>query len=486
MSESLQSTFRFLRDTENQAAIDVLTAALDCPYEPSRLGALQTLLDRRDPEGHTEVFRRLSKFDEKAKAIIDERSDRLVRVAVNVLKDDADDKTCVAACAAIVAFRLYDALPAMVAALVNPQTVSHEPLAQAILKLTDLFYGELSGTASPAASGTVEQLQARSEELLERLTLLDDKLQQRFERRGQLAEQLKTLADDRRLADKQLDMATMEQRIRQAVTRWQVLAVTGRTLDTIRTVYEQQRQPETLQEASGYLDRLTQGRYRRVWTPLGEDVLRVDDAAGNPLAVEVLSRGTREQLFLALRLALAASYARRGATLPLVLDDVLVNFDADRAAAAATVLRDFADAGHQVLVFTCHEHIFKLFESLQVPANRLPDNAKPAPAAITFTKSKKQKARRASKKATPKPVEVVVEAEPPIDEIAAVDDGPEDESLFVEEPPQPELAELPDEVAEEEPALIEQEAGAVFDVDFFDTTESEEAPDEVDEDEDEG
>ncbi|NQU20636.1 MAG: hypothetical protein HQ567_05085, partial [Candidatus Nealsonbacteria bacterium] len=154
MSESLQSTFRFLRDTENQAAIDVLTAALDCPYEPSRLGALQTLLDRRDPEGHTEVFRRLSKFDEKAKAIIDERSDRLVRVAVNVLKDDADDKTCVAACAAIVAFRLYDALPAMVAALVNPQTVSHEPLAQAILKLTDLFYGELSGTASPAASGT--------------------------------------------------------------------------------------------------------------------------------------------------------------------------------------------------------------------------------------------------------------------------------------------------------------------------------------------
>jgi len=342
------------------------------------------------------------------------------------------------------------------------------------------------GTASPAASGTVEQLQARSEELLERLTLLDDKLQQRFERRGQLAEQLKTLADDRRLADKQLDMATMEQRIRQAVTRWQVLAVTGRTLDTIRTVYEQQRQPETLQEASGYLDRLTQGRYRRVWTPLGEDVLRVDDAAGNPLAVEVLSRGTREQLFLALRLALAASYARRGATLPLVLDDVLVNFDADRAAAAATVLRDFADAGHQVLVFTCHEHIFKLFESLQVPANRLPDNAKPAPAAITFTKSKKQKARRASKKATPKPVEVVVEAEPPIDEIAAVDDGPEDESLFVEEPPQPELAELPDEVAEEEPALIEQEAGAVFDVDFFDNTESEEAPDEVDEDEDEG
>ncbi len=111
-----------------------------------------------------------------------------------------------------------------------------------------------------------------------------------------------------------------------------------------------------MQEASGYLDRLTQGRYRRVWTPLGEHALRVDDAEGNSLPVEVLSRGTREQLFLSLRLALASSYARRGATLPLMLDDVLVNFDAERAKAAAAVLRDFAAAGHQLLIFTCHEH----------------------------------------------------------------------------------------------------------------------------------
>ena len=102
-----------------------------------------------------------------------------------------------------------------------------------------------------------------------------------------------------------------------------------------------------------------------MWTPLGEHALRVDDAEGHSLPVEVLSRGTREQLFLSLRLALASSYARRGAPLPLVLDDVLVNFDAERAKAAAAVLRDFAAAGHQLLIFTCHEHIMKLFKSLK-------------------------------------------------------------------------------------------------------------------------
>ncbi len=98
-----------------------------------------------------------------------------------------------------------------------------------------------------------------------------------------------------------------------------------------------------------------------MWTPLGETCLRVDDAEGRSLPVESLSRGTREQLFLSLRLALAACYARRGAPLPLVLDDVLVNFDAERAKAAAAVLGDFAAAGHQLLVFTCHEHIAGLF-----------------------------------------------------------------------------------------------------------------------------
>ncbi len=76
---------------------------------------------------------------------------------------------------------------------------------------------------------------------------------------------------------------------------------------------------------------------------------------------------------MSLRLALASSYARRGAPLPLVLDDVLVNFDADRAKAAAAVLRDFAAAGHQLLVFTCHEHILEavqVVEGARQPAAR--------------------------------------------------------------------------------------------------------------------
>ena len=237
-------------------------------------------------------------------------------------------------------------------------------------------------------------LETRRDELRERLAAIQQQLRELLEKRGRLSEQLAALAADRQLAAKHLELAVVEKRLEEAIARWQVLAVTCRLLDAIRTTYEQQRQPETLQEASGYLDRLTQGRYHRVWTPLGEHVLRVDDAEGHSLPVEVLSRGTREQLFLSLRLALASSYARRGAPLPLVLDDVLVNFDAERAKAAAAVLRDFAAAGHQLLIFTCHEHILKLFKSLRAPVSRLPSNAEPGGAVISLERRSEEKPDR--------------------------------------------------------------------------------------------
>ncbi len=252
----------------------------------------------------------------------------------------------------------------------------------------------------------LQSLEMRYEQIEKRLRACEAKLQEKFEQRGTLGEQLRALADDRQTAAKQLDLAMVDQRLREAVHRWRVLAVTGRILTTIRTRYEQERQPETLQEASVYLERLTEGRYVRVWTPLDEDVLLVDDAQGSSLPLEILSRGGREQLFLALRLALAACFARRGAALPVVLDDVLVNFDSARAKAAVAVLRDFAAAGNQVLVFTCHEHIVKRFKSLRVQVAELPDNRGQSASVAASQKAakKRRKAKTPPKPAEPKPL----------------------------------------------------------------------------------
>ena len=207
---------------------------------------------------------------------------------------------------------------------------------------------------------------------------LRDQVKSAHEQLGRWQQESSALVADRRASQTRLRLGAIEQQLREAAERWRVLAAAEWFLAGVRKRYERERQPETLREASGYLDRLTEGRYRRVWTPLDQDVLRVDDAEGQSLPIEVLSRGTREQLFLSLRLALVRWYARRGIELPLVLDDVLVNFDARRARAAAILLQEFAERGHQLLVFTCHEHMYQLFRSLNVPSRELPANPRVA------------------------------------------------------------------------------------------------------------
>lgn len=269
------------------------------------------------------------------------------------------------------------------------------------------------------------QLEARWDELAGRIQAIGHELQARFEHRGRLALELQLLADDRRPAERALALAEVEQQLREAVERWRVLAVTELTLDAVRRTYESQRQPEALADASNYLQRLTEGRYTRVWTPLGERSLRVDDAEGNSLPVEVLSRGTREQVFLGLRLALVAAYARRGIDLPLVLDDVLVNFDAKRAKAAAAALRDFAADGHQVLVFTCHEHLCKIFKNLKMVTHHLPANDDSEPVTVAYARPEAEPAEQAPPEEEHAPAAIGWRPESPAAPLLHIDDAGE-------------------------------------------------------------
>jgi len=216
-------------------------------------------------------------------------------------------------------------------------------------------------------------LAAQQAQLAEQIAQRTQQLQACHERRGELAEQIRRLAEDRSLAELRAEWDQLEREIAQTGRRWQVLALTSRLLEELRRRYERQYQPETLQEASEYFRRMSQGRYQRVWRPLDREELWVDLTEGGSLPVDRLSHGTRELLYLSLRLALAAAYARRGIRLPMILDDVMVNFDAGRAQATAELLRDFALQGHQILLFTCHQHLQALFQSLRVPQATLPD-----------------------------------------------------------------------------------------------------------------
>ena len=144
MSTGPDATFKYLAKTENEAAVDVLVAALDCPAQASRNLALRAVLERRTPAGHRAVFWRLPKMDESAKAIIDEHPDRMEQVVATVL-DNPDAKTCKSVCGLMLAYRLYDAMPVLTSLLLKNDDTNASLAADTILQLTDLYYEDLSG-----------------------------------------------------------------------------------------------------------------------------------------------------------------------------------------------------------------------------------------------------------------------------------------------------------------------------------------------------
>jgi uncharacterized protein YhaN len=233
-----------------------------------------------------------------------------------------------------------------------------------------------------------DDLEKRWEAIGQRTQQAVARVAQLHQRQGELSQEMKSLAGDSRLAEARLEFACIENQLKACASHWQTLAATTNLLDKVCEVYETERQPETLREASAFLSQLTEGKYVRVWTPLGKNQLRIDNSQGHALPLEVLSRGTREAVFIALRLSLAAAYARRGVTIPLVLDDVLVNFDSVRAESAGKVLRDFATLGHQVVMFTCHEHIMRIFHKIGVQVRVLPPQGQPGEANVYVPESR--------------------------------------------------------------------------------------------------
>jgi uncharacterized protein YhaN len=204
---------------------------------------------------------------------------------------------------------------------------------------------------------------------------LSGDLERSFERLGSLKHEIGRLEEDDQAADLRFELAQVQRRLQLATAEWFAVESAAQSFDQIRRQFERTHQPEMLSAASRFLEKLTLGKYRSVWMPLGERVLQVDDEHGSTLPVERLSRGTREQLFLAVRLAVVHDLAGRGIQLPLILDDVFVNFDEQRTDAALDLLLEFASRGQQILFFTCHKWLAEQFASRGAQTVHLPGHA---------------------------------------------------------------------------------------------------------------
>ena len=147
---------------------------------------------------------------------------------------------------------------------------------------------------------------------------------------------------------------TLRQQLRDAHREWLRTQLALWAIEQAVSKYETTRQPAVIREAQSAFASMTGGKYQTLLSPLGSDDLRVRDSDGNDRGVDELSRGTREKLYLAMRMGLIEQYEQNSEPLPVIMDDILVNFDDDRGPLAVQALAEFAK-DRQVIVMTCHQ-----------------------------------------------------------------------------------------------------------------------------------
>lgn len=130
--------------------------------------------------------------------------------------------------------------------------------------------------------------------------------------------------------------------------------------------YRRENQGPMLLRAGALFGELTCGSFSDLevdYDDKGSPVIIGVRPSGERLSIPGMSDGTRDQLYLALRLAAVEKYLEGGEPMPFIVDDILISFDDERAEAALKSLLGLS-ARTQVIFFTHHARLVELAESM--------------------------------------------------------------------------------------------------------------------------
>lgn len=187
--------------------------------------------------------------------------------------------------------------------------------------------------------------EAQTEQALQQAVYEQKRL---LERLGQYQGQMEALGEKAALEQ---SLAQVNERLGKLEDMYAALTLAQETLEQAATELQRRFAPRISARARELFARLTDHRYDRLLlaSDLSMEVAAADE--DTPHGVLWRSDGTADQLYLALRLAVAEELTPDA---PLVLDDAFVRFDEKRLASAMTILKEYAKA-KQVILFTCQD-----------------------------------------------------------------------------------------------------------------------------------
>jgi len=239
--------------------------------------------------------------------------------------------------------------------------------------------GDLESTLVELGGGsTVEELVAEAEGVdVDALPAQIDELRrqvtERDEQRSDLDQQIGSERAELARVDG-ADEAAMEAeraqgfvaRTREHVERYVRLRIAADLLRKEIERYRKENQGPLLTRAGQLFSELTLGSFAELGTSYEKDepVIVGVRPTGVKVGVYGMSDGTRDQLYLSLRLATLERYLEAHEPIPFIVDDILIRFDDDRALAALRVLTELSKRT-QVLFFTHHARLVDLARSVE-------------------------------------------------------------------------------------------------------------------------
>jgi len=223
---------------------------------------------------------------------------------------------------------------------------------------------EAGGPLDPGAAGPPRPALDLDREVRSQREIIE--LVQR--KRGDLRQQVDEVV--RRAAAREPELLAEQARIEQALERARRFK---RSVDLAATTIQEvalethRRWADFLNRRVGELLAAMGAQVEQV--RFGEDLdfslrLRDGQQSARGKALLQLSTGARDQLHLAVRLAISEFLSKPANPLPLLLDDVFANSDDERARAGMRVLAETLARDHQVIVMTCHRHRHERLASL--------------------------------------------------------------------------------------------------------------------------
>ena len=208
---------------------------------------------------------------------------------------------------------------------------------------------------------TKEKLLQAQAELLKKKEELNGQLKEFHETRADIKAKLDSMVSSEDISRLRIKEETLLEEIELLAQKWSSFTIAQYLLKEARVRFEKEQQPAVIRDASAFFNAITGGKYPSILSPIGTNTIKVIRADGKRMDPDHLSRGTAEQLYLAIRFGYISNFTSNGEPLPVIMDDILVNFDPIRAEYTATSINKLTNT-HQVLFFTCHPYTVKIFQ----------------------------------------------------------------------------------------------------------------------------